>query len=181
MVRALLADTKTQTRRIARVPDDDELAHHDGAPADRVAACCPYGAPGDRLWVRETFASFRDARRVKPTDASYVVFLDGRGLAREGRYSIRAPDAFDPARVKWRPSIHMPRWASRILLEITDVRLERLQDISEADAIAEGVDRDDYISARAEYAQLWDSINEERAPWAINPWVWVVSFRRVTT
>lgn len=98
----------------------------------------------------------------------------------------------------WRPSIYMPRWASRITLEVTEVRVERLQDISEEDAQAEGVERCDgfplslgypageddgkcvlYPSAVRAFSVLWDSLNHERAPWRSNPWVWVIRFKRV--
>jgi hypothetical protein len=176
MVRAILAGAKTQTRRVgkgfmaATFPDTGEQWYRSPSP---------YGEPGDRLWVRETFASFRDARSTKPTEAEYVVFADGVTMLREGR-SIRAPDAFDPSRLKWRPSIHMPRWASRILLDVTDVRVERLQDISEDDARAEGVRLGAAHSFRESYEWLWDEINGRRAPWSSNPWCWCITFRRVT-
>jgi hypothetical protein len=124
---------------------------------------CPYGVPGDTLWVREAHALSMPVRYV-------------------------ATDAIHELRKK-RPSIHMPRWASRITLKITDVRVERLHDISEADALAEGiVEKPDRIwwvddgdpehgfgSPRAAYAELWSSINGPGS-WDANPWVWAVSF-----
>lgn len=169
MVRAIVAGTKTQTRRIVK-PGVLE----DGWPIAYAAERCPYGAPGDRLWVRETWAKAGEVG----DDIEY-----------------RA-DNPDPLGARWRPSIHMPRWASRLLLEVTAVRVERLQDISEDDACAEGVQELDgtldelALYARAKkmgecatdsrvwFAELWDSINGTRAPWASNPFVWVVSFKR---
>jgi hypothetical protein len=130
---------------------------------------CPYGTIGDRLWVKET-------HHVR--DAGYV---DGTG--RDIVY--KADDEDFP--YGWTPSIHMPRWASRITLEITDIRVERLQDISEEDAKAEGVgahggwnaDETEYgVNARGPFSRLWDSINAKSYPWASNPWVWVIEFRR---
>jgi hypothetical protein len=171
MVRAILAGTKTQTRRgVKRLdvragmpqPENDSL----------LSLCSPYGQPGDRLWVRETWAWFGCERL--PCEVLYRA--DGHTKLYDG-YG------------RWRPSIHMPRWASRILLEITDVRVERLCDISEADARAEGIKVDecghaireeDHVAwggARSAFADLWASINGPDS-WAANPWVWVISFRR---
>lgn len=204
MVRALLAGTKTQTRRIVpstgtiswwgfpcdgdtthphpdrrcEAPRDGAHHYHDANGFNWGDLDCPYGKPGDRLWVRETFASFRDQKRAKPTDASIVVFTDGRSIERDGRIT-RAPEAFAPNAISWRPSIHLPRWASRILLEVTDVRVERLQSISREDALAEGVNPQSIVHPRDQYLDLWDSLNGDRAHSSTNPWVWVVSFRRV--
>ncbi|AFU45428.1 hypothetical protein C380_08630 [Acidovorax sp. KKS102] len=198
MVRALLDGSKTQTRRVVK-PQPDTA--HDGepywfiggyrvwgyrpAPAVPLRAGgnplpCPYGQRGDRLWVRESFAHmYRDNAQPEkraPEDVAYMA-------------DNLTPDPYVYG--SWKPSIHMPRWASRITLEVTNVRVERLQDISEADAMAEGsppshpsIDR---ISRefgyadfpRSWYAQLWDQINGAGA-WAANPWVWVVEFRRLT-
>lgn len=185
MVRALLNCTKSQTRRVVK----DK--HIDAAPP----ACffqwlrenCPYGQPGDRLWVRETFYL------AKNGDPIYRACIS-ESLA-ETIETIRQ-HYLEP----WKPSIHMPRWASRILLEIVSVRVERLQDISEDDATAEGlsvINEDDanlYYSALARenqwpdgwhfeepvgaYRELWESINGPGS-WAANPWVWVVEFRRI--
>lgn len=178
MIRALLDGSKTQARyvvkpmrgrqsawlsrelidkspRLTLTQGDGrvgaQMEHPRGGPLGWVA--CPHGAPGDRLWVRETWVHSSDG-----------VLYRERG--------DRWPYA-------WRPSVHMPRWASRISREITDVRVERLQDISEADARAEGIALDDCITPRAEFAELWNSINGKRAPWASNPWVWVIEFKRV--
>lgn len=173
MVRAILDERKTQTRRVLKnTPSDARLdsIRSDGAEAgfstnEKVLSLvrCPYGVPGDRLWVRESFmlttpetplykASYGPGKHVSP----------------------------------WAPSIHMPRWASRITLEITRVRVERVQQISEADALAEGVspsrrdfDGDIYdFSARDNFRSLWVTINGKRAPWVSNPWVWVLELKR---
>ena len=175
MVRAILEDRKTQTRRVVKPPRGwAEYSHCDPFAMPRLRGggtectaesvydkSAPYGQPGDRLWVRETWQC--------------------------GDYFIRHPQidqvryrATDAELLHWRPSIHMPRWASRIQLEITGVRVERLQDISEADAISEGVYSDPAAPARDGFMGLWDSINVSRGfGWAANPWVWVVSFRRI--
>lgn len=202
MVRALLAGTKTQTRRVLRVqppagtfqvstwhhPDPrphffawQELPHDAAMIADDWAHPCPYGQPGDRLWVRETFAKIDG--QTQPWIAT-----DYRATYTHGD---RLGDTLG-IRKRWTPAIHMPRAASRIDLEVTGVRVERLQDISEADAIAEGVERsgecnwrdygdagNDFTSARRSYRSLWDSINDPSPCWGANPWVWVVSFRRL--
>lgn len=216
MVKAILAGRKTQTRRIFKgLTPPDCIGNHscvveDGAAKfhlnERLAmhegewTKCPYGYPGDRLWVRETW------RPVGPWEcrddkATVQYRADGEYRRRTGwpsEFRIKTTDGAD----KWRPSIFMPRWASRITLEITDVRVERLQDISEADAIAEGVepvvftaqDIEDtpadteegqllrhlgpgQLTAKSNFQVLWDEINGKRASWASNPWVWVVEFR----
>jgi hypothetical protein len=157
----------------------------------------PY-APGDRLWVRETFVveccqetgwyepPHDDGRPLQVTECSYW----GRYWAQPHyRATDKAPDldiGDDEPGVEWRPSLHMPRWASRLTLTVTDVRVQRIQDISEEDAVAEGVDaismadvkRQSAWSRRHDFAQLWDSINGKRegANWDANPWVVAVSF-----
>ena len=189
MVRATLreVDPKTQTRRIATVRSVDNihawnLTGFDVATATAtfgdgfihiVEVPCPYGRPGDRLWVRETFA-----RNVP-------------GCEEQGGVSYRAdhndPRGDGPAHpMRWTPSIHMTRALSRIDLQIAAVRVERLHDITEQDAQAEGVaplpchHADcDTGHHRTAFAELWDEINGDKVPWASNPWVWVVSFRRV--
>lgn len=186
MVRALLAGSKTQTRRVVKQECPDEVDGCCWVDIDGVhqfawtigedqdihpsAAqfSCPYGQPGDRLWVREAWAYGIHA-------------LNSRNAEREGPWVYRADAAAEQGRLGdcWRPSIHMRREASRITLEVTDVRVERLQDISEADAQAEGVYTDPACPAYDAYAQLWDEINGAGS-WAANPWVWAVSFRRIT-
>lgn len=156
MVRALLAGTKTQTRRICK------LEVRAGMPEPEWASllkCCPYGQPGLKLWVRETF------RECNGT---------------EKRIDYRATTDVPNPNANWRPSIFMPRAASRITLEIMSVRVERLRDISEADAMAEGVGiQCESPMAVMEYSLLWESINGAGS-WDANPWVWVVSFKGMT-
>lgn len=192
MVRALLAGTKTQTRRILKLKwgfdveerDDGTLwpwAQHPDCDDD-VWMPCPQGEIGDRLWVRETWAYGTHAMAAeRDEDGPFVYAADG---TTQGRLCDR-----------WTPSIHMPRWASRISLEITALRAERLQDISDADARAEGIEcmagdpecgycnyldqsgKDWTLSPRESFQSLWESINGP-ASWAKNPWVWVVEFQR---
>jgi hypothetical protein len=126
---------------------------------------CPYGQPGDRLWVRETHMDL----------GACALYRADPGA--EAERALVAP------RQRWAPSTHMPRAASRITLEVTGVRVERLQDISEADAVAEGAPwaacgAPQEGSHKAGFAQLWESINGPGS-WAANPWVWVVAFKRV--
>ena len=172
MVRAILAGQKTVTRRVVREKKctacNDVGEVHAGTehgltirPCPRCDGVrrCPYGAPGDRLWVRETWRYLGDAVTV------YAADFDGDGFRR--------------AR-PWRPAIHMPRTSARLILRVTDVRVERLHAIDEADAIREGVAQFATIpAARSErevFVALWEKINGERAPWASNPWVWRVAF-----
>ncbi len=136
---------------------------------DRDFVQCPFGTVGDRLWVREAWQAVdADCRVVS-------------GRLEQNQYPNAFYKADGPNPCKWRPSIHMPRWASRITLEITGVRVERLNDISEADAIAEGCQCAGFpasLTNRGAFAKLWQSINGDDS-WAANPWVWVVEFRRV--
>lgn len=174
MVRAILEGKKTQTRRVCK------FALPPGRFADsavmRMFGGCPYGQAGDRLWVRETWASMAENNMCHVADDEYV-------------YRATSPEfgeTFEGWR--WRPSIHMPRAVSRITLEITGVRAERVQEISEEDAQAEGCagvaysgpDGGDGVLPSWEYRQLWDSINGKRGfGWDVNPWVWVIEFRRI--
>ena len=161
MVRAILDGSKTQTRRVIKPqPSYPNMCESSLWFTHRPR--CPYGQPGDRLWVRETQAKFHPA----------VYMAD----VEEGLY---------PSYL-WTPSTHMPRAASRITLEITGVRVERVQDITEADAMAEGadptlVDPDGGSQPHVEgFTLLWDSINAPRGfGWDTNPFVWSLEFRRV--
>jgi len=218
MIRAILDGRKTQTRRIIKpqpyangnIFDGREIiCHCDALPpstmlldvgsgsnlyttsdAEGWERECPYGQPGDRLWVRETFAE------AELADGTPVVTYRAGGCIAIGRKEADGPDYLlheyawpeTPEPPRWRPAIYMPRLASRITLDVVSVRVERLQDISEADALAEGVDPQGpigYISsaqemglARYQYANLWESIHGPGA-WEENPWVWVVEFRRI--
>jgi hypothetical protein len=184
MVRALLAGRKTQTRRIvkpqpitlgdaySRSHSDDGAWLGEGCGNGRIP--CPYGQPGDRLWVREAWCKFPEDSR------------DGNGAqtyyrADPSNTTAEASRVMNRNGVKWRPSIHMPRSLSRITLEITDVRVERLQDISEADAEAEGFELGSppcIYNPTGWYRSLWEEINGAGS-WGANPWVWAVSFKRL--
>lgn len=177
-VRALLDGRKTQDRRPVMPQPVDPYTGRDlpaGARPDALPAC-PYGAPGDRLWVRETWAWDGAASRLVEYRADWSCRRDPPGVRCE-----HGPD-------RWRPSIHMPRWAARIVLEVTSVRVERLHAITPADAIAEGIrpaansitiDCDTPNPADS-YRSLWESINGPGS-WRSNPWVWVLGLRRVTS
>lgn len=237
MVRAILAGVKTQTRRLCKphpvLTDSGAYwSHSEDHPARRANGrakhyanedhlrkgfaidFAPY-AVGDHLWVRETWAPFRDAN-------------DGGAVLGSPVFKATWPPTLDERHdagllcepKRWRPSIHTPRCVSRITLEVTSVRVERLRDISEEDARAEGVTpttfgdswtcmcsdgrtfevfaepdeemrkeeklvhvqrvpQQDLFSARDNFRALWDRINGDRAPWASNPWLWVVGFRRL--
>lgn len=227
MVRAILDGRKTQTRRIMKnqpagdYPDTPALIRNVGTGfqwychyGESSIFNCPFGAVGDRIWVRETWATLGNE------DGCCVDWNDNlcKGDEREAARIYRAsceqrpgdyglwsiPDnaywkphteneKFEGA---WRPSIHMPRWASRILLEITNVRVDRLNSISEQDALSEGIDRerleesqDNYDciadhnmtgrpTATGAFKYLWESIYGEEN-WQVNPWVWVIEFKRV--
>jgi hypothetical protein len=230
MVLALLDGSKTMTRRIitpqprlAPLPEltgpwswwngrlgkktSRSVNLHDDASSFAAAMVqhCPYGAVGDRLWVKEACALVNDG-----SPDPFLVYRADRGArnlsGQRGGITYWMASDYEPER--WRPSIHMPRWASRITLEITDVRVQRLQEISEDDAKAEGVEFDvwdqalvarDYSTpdswlqtwsdrmtryvrieqlARASYCTLWESINGAGS-WALNSWVFAISFQRV--
>jgi hypothetical protein len=178
MVRAILEGRKTQTRRV--VDKFFPRMGPDGRPSTRGPAGCRFGRTGDLLWVRETWNRVYDCPSLPCCE-------DGEGTHARIVYRATEPNgvagycrSFEDERdATWRPSIFMPREASRLTLEVTDVREERLQDISEEDAKAEGCADVRYRSPREEYSDLWDSLNAKRAPWASNPWVWVVCFRRL--
>lgn len=217
MVQALLAGTKKQTRRILQpkhlsgtgwqMPNAGADA---GALTANLARFCPYGAPGDRLWVRETWgyrgaASSNQEPGIMRVDIAYKADDAKRTIVRPGddwsgipkQREMRpgeAREAYDRYLSgyfkAWKPSIHMPRWVSRLTLGVTEVRVQRLQDISEEDAKAEGVESWPGASAlaatygtnhRSSFVHLWDSINGERpgCSWEKTPWVWVISFNTV--
>jgi len=182
MVNAILEGRKTQTRRVIKCEmkwDGDDF----GESLEPVKHC-PYGLPGDRLWARETWRaeeleSGLDGIRYRADDSF-------RAIQNSRASSDRWMDAARPGD-PWRPSIFMPRWASRISLEVTGVRVERVQKITEADAQCEGWDMSNLPEghcydcthhARDWFAELWDSINAKRGyGWILNPWVWVIEFK----
>ncbi len=175
MVRAILGGNKTQTRRIV-----EEKFYGRAVVAELLAKHCPYGQPGDRIWVRETY-------RVhgKATDVATLVYRASvRNSWTEQTHRVPVEVCNKPVSEKWTPSIHMPRWASRILLEITDVRVERLRDMSEADAKAEGASPAMYKITppeavyRVGFGDIWRSIYGQDN-WLSNPWVWVIEFKRI--
>lgn len=209
MVRAILSGQKTQTRRaVANVRPDNCLTlrkptktkagthtHVIDAPKHGL---CPFGKVGDRLWVREAHAFVPEPAYRRSTGITQTVNPNDDYQASIYR------ENFDRCSggIKWRPSIHMPRWASRIQLEITNARVERLKDISNEDAQAEGMTFTDYGldrfgnqrpgwlwrksshheeclgSAKWAFANLWESIYGEES-WRSNPWVWVIEFKRI--
>jgi hypothetical protein len=209
MVRAILEGRKTQTRRVVKPQPPVECGritvepfhpvvidrHGDERPGAEIfgayddngewGAKCPYGAPGDLLWVRETWAvdAPLDQVRAEREDAMRVEPIFGHGPY------YRADGIHENTGLTWRPSIHMPRWACRMVLELTAVRVERLQEISQQDVFREGLHNAQQkeierrvgklLMSQECYQDLWDSLNAERGfGWAVNPWVWVVEFRR---
>ncbi|WP_171884937.1 MULTISPECIES: ASCH domain-containing protein [Serratia] len=210
MVRAILDGRKTQTRRVMKPQPEpcyrgghwwpsnafktmlhieEQMQNGAGGWGGLAGDACPFGQVGDRLWVRETFAGhYLDDDQIQD-------IKDGRDKA-EDLCEYRADYSDDADCVDgWTPSIHMPRWASRITLEITAVRVERLNDISEEDAKAEGVKpagdmlpdypdtfltpKGDFATAKVAFQRLWQSIYGEES-WSANPWVWVIEFKQVS-
>lgn len=222
MVRAILDGRKTQTRRVCKLrgnwdiefrgcggvdgPDwnnpscwgfGDADGNNWGLRGDELSLeiPCPYGQPGDQLWVRETFSDvnncgapgllYRADRYLKDLmEVDEYLEEDGsmnyeHPHIKKYLWSVWFADVDSEG--GWRPSIFMPRWASRIQLEITNVRVERLQDISEEDAKAEGIhgEAGPGMTCANWFSILWDSINADKHPWESNPWVWCISFRRI--
>ena len=184
MVQAIMEGRKTQTRRIVK---DSMLQENNGKYDEEflflTVKKCPYGEVGDVLWVRETWFSTKSNTKelLEAGDLSHI------------RY--KAENNYDPNKDcvgrKWKPSIHMPKAACRIFLEITNIRIERLNNISEDDAIAEGVNRTDAMnewyymenvyntdSPLIAFESLWESING-RESWDSNPYVWVIEFKQI--
>lgn len=224
MVKAILEGRKTQTRRVVKPqPESKPFQVHGEKTGDWFTSNpdypkhgdmmsgrwkCPYGQPGDLLWVRETWSvNFYGGGSVdggvqQHYGVEYKADLGVKNIHLD-HYDKNLSKLFDTQRGEWRPSIHMPRWASRITLEVVGVRVERLQDINDADARSEGVDWaspqpygekldwDDcedprevgYPPPGASFAldnfrRLWDSINRKKHPWDSNPWVWVIEFKK---
>ncbi len=214
MVRALLAGTKWQTRRALKHQPFDVIEVASGnhlldfrhsfsqqdsvVPMSEHAKACPYGQPGDQLWVRETWNWFDPAELHHSRRGARAPFTGCQGARSIEWVAAYAADGClehikDGSKALWRPSIHMPRWASRLTLDLVSVRVERLQDISEADALAEGIvrqpdggfglaDTTHYHATdpRICYWSLWDAINGAGAV-EKNPVVWVLGFPQPTT
>lgn len=201
MVRAILSGAKTQTRRVVKPQPDYRYGvlfpqgSSTGYSPDLLAGACPFGRPGDRLWVRETWKHI-EGGAIYDASGGTIDAFDPETIYRADRPNRSGP---------WISPIHMPRWASRITLEITDVRVERLQDISEADAVAEGVRRGDgkwhalddceavfldefgwfaperytrHNAPRHAFREAWEIISGPGS-WDANPWVWVIEFKKL--
>ena len=192
MVRALLDGRKTMTRRVAKLNAAGRVqlpgSPHNWHCEDPDAwLACPYGQPGDRLWVKERH-SFNDIMKSATPHCWLVDVEYSDGTERNILAETKKPKLTrERGEIGWRPSIHMPRWSSRILLEITNVRVEHVQEISEEDALNEGITYHDLpnngldpMRARTWFRGLWETINAARGfGWDVNPWVWVVEFRIV--
>ncbi|MEL5403214.1 hypothetical protein PTQ96_11025 [Serratia ureilytica] len=200
MVRAILDGRKTQTRRVMKPQPEpcyrgghwwpsnmfktmlhieEQMQNGAGGWGGLAGDACPFGAVGGRLWVRETFMDLTGTG-IEATTGKFEGFAY-RADTPAGSYGDEVRKEYG---LKWTPSLHMPRKACRILLEITAVRVERLNDISEEDAKAEGVAPSQHIITppealyRVGFLKLWQSIYGEES-WGANPWVWVIEFRRL--
>jgi hypothetical protein len=201
MVRAIIEGTKTQTRRVikidseewystnCRATDDDTVEQYfkHRCYDEGVLVPCPYGKPGDRLWVRETFLPIGKAGLVTAAGSSAI-------YATERDYYPAIQKVAKEKGIKWKSSRYMPRTAARIFLEITMVRVEQLNDITEDDAISEGIIVDEegmecwhYLRKNfsaghpiTSFETLWESLAGPGS-WDINPWVWVIEFKRIET
>lgn len=185
MVRHLLAGIKTQTRRaLSTQPTSEPCGSYASltqsgsrpvfaamwstpSPDGSTVCLCRYGVPGDVLWVRESWRASAEADGIKPRDMN---------AAHRIRYEADGPH--EPGFGRLRPGMFMPRWASRISLKVTEVRVQRLLDISAADAWAEGVPQSNVDPVPA-YQEVWETINGAGS-WQANPWVWALSFERVS-
>lgn len=184
MIRAIFEGRKTQTRRVVKFPVwFDEAYPHRGHASIVAELSCPHGVPGDRLWVREAFC--------------YRFEAPGGPIAQPETFLYAAEQREVSPSTKWVPSIHMPRRASRINLEVVAVRVQRLQDISQDDAVAEGMPDTrgaweepgrplldtDLAGPRGAFRSLWDEINGSRKVngkaigWDENPWIWAITFK----
>lgn len=205
MVCAILEGHKTQTRRVVKPqpiyvcpmgPAGAPLLSSKPNFADGNIIRCPYGVPGDRLWVRETFycdhafypegtppSCYWDGAKLRAQHAPEQLAYERARMLEAMYYRADGEPEFEGADgpTPWRPSIHMPRWASRILLEVTVVHVERLQEINRGDAMEEGCPFPNMAQGddpRQWYRALWEQINGPSS-WDGNPWVWVVEFKRV--
>lgn len=200
MVRAILEGRKTITRRMVKPQPKGQLFCRilDGTWGYEFTGDdwrCPFGQAGDRICVRETWMPFdtsvdsvqigyKASNDIRPNGVSVEDFGSAKWLSAPPDVVDEFSKEIEHMNVygdRWRPSIHMPRWACRITLEITSIRVERLQDISAQDLIAESItttmrEHDAVIDLRKQYSKLWDSIYGN---WNENPWVWVIEFRRV--
>lgn len=188
-VRAILAGVKTQTRRIVKNPEDfgcftGDCPHFhrdecENAIGNFGADHCPFGKPGDLLWVKEAWRTLAILDSFSP---SGIPNLGLKPLRYEADGAINGPTEYPYGR--YRHARFMPRAASRITLEVTGVSVERLKDISDADCFAEGIQQvvneglQSDGSARATYCALWESINGNGS-WYANPWVWVIESHRI--
>ncbi|WP_236233240.1 hypothetical protein [Pseudomonas tohonis] len=190
-VRSILADLKWATRRVVKGIDPDRLGetmtraqwqqvNREMPEAFGATDFCPYGQPGDRLWVREAWAADAQLDSIPPRDLS-----QGEPILYQADGALRQTGCSMVAKGKQRPAMFMPRWASRILLEITSVRVERLHAITNDQCIAEGCrgghgSIPGYIynaTPQEHFRHIWESVGGD---YFANPWVWVVEFRRVT-
>lgn len=205
MIRALLEGRKTQTRRLAwRAPTEEFMEYvvqvGAGVPGQIAGRPSPWQKvqPGDRLWVREAIAIIPTREIFSGRPGSHVAYRAGHlvieDYGKPTQRTVVAPDHFADADTKWKPSIHMPRWASRLTLTVTEVRRQRLQDITEEDAIAEGVERrgvgwrdyeDEknwYVDPRLSFASLWDSLHGPKSfnsQGEVTPLTFTVALRNI--
>lgn len=191
MVTAILDGRKTQTRRVIK---GHELKMIQFNAFDNPTSQCPYGVIGDRLWVRETWAETTFIKVARTNEWEWKE-KDGQRNSKGilGNYSLCALyKTFNLSCPvgKWSPSIHMPRWASRITLEITAIRAERVQEISERDCVREGIkasacwedignDVKELRCPEWAFEKLWNSIHKDKNTWKDNPWVWAISFKKI--